>query len=194
MPKKTHPKNEPQGIPYDPLQRVPNTRVPEQSPNAVSMTETPIQRAAAILNGTYTVQSPSGAHRTFRIHTQPDAEKQRERRPDREPFAPGKRIISLLTGPNNEADYEGFGFVDDNGIRLWRRFADKDTFQKYAALVWSMGTRGEESKFHKAGARLLFEGRCLKCNRKLTTPESIRSGIGPICAGGGRDGDNDIMT
>lgn len=145
-----------------------------------------IERVSPILNGTHTVQSPSGEHRTFRIHTQASAQKQRERRPDRKPFAPDKRIIGVLTGPNNEADYQSFGFVTDNGIKLWRRF-DTPYWRQVAEVVWSLGVEGEQSRFHAKGARLLFEGRCIVCNRKLTTPESIRSGIGPICAGGGRE-------
>jgi len=31
------------------------------------------------------------------------------------------------------------------------------------------------------GYTLLLEGRCVRCNRKLTHPESIRLGIGPEC-------------
>jgi hypothetical protein len=27
------------------------------------------------------------------------------------------------------------------------------------------------------------EGRCGACGRRLTTPESISSGLGPVCAG-----------
>ena len=33
------------------------------------------------------------------------------------------------------------------------------------------------------GFEFLFSGTCRKCNRELTNPESIREGIGPICAG-----------
>ena len=33
------------------------------------------------------------------------------------------------------------------------------------------------------GIEYQFASTCRVCNRKLTTPESIESGIGPICGG-----------
>jgi hypothetical protein len=144
------------------------------------------ERVSPIFNGFFTITSPTGEHRTFRIHTQPDAESQLKRG-RREPFAPGKRIISLLVGPDNGRDYKGFGFVTDDGISVWRKFArnnpraDATTHEKYANLVWSLATDGENSPFYRKGARLLFEGRCIKCNRRLTEPTSIKLGIGPEC-------------
>lgn len=40
-------------------------------------------------------------------------------------------------------------------------------------------------KFGKQAKNLTFlhEGACGKCGRPLTTPESIQSGIGPVCSG-----------
>lgn len=37
------------------------------------------------------------------------------------------------------------------------------------------------------GYAVQHEGRCCKCGRTLTTPESIDRGIGPVCAEGGLD-------
>ena len=76
-------------------------------------------------NGPYTIESQqTGDHRTFLIRTQ---------RPDAN-FAPGERTIALLRGPDNEADYQGFGFVTDHGIRVW---ASKrgGKFETYARLL-----------------------------------------------------------
>lgn len=130
-----------------------------------------------IFNGTYTIENPhTGNHRTFKISTQPDDAA----------FAPGQRIIELLIGENNETDFKGFGFVTDSGIKVWKRFqGTKDcasVHEQYANMVWSMGTEGEASGYAKKGLKLLLEKRCLRCNRKLTTPESIERGIGPECA------------
>lgn len=135
------------------------------------------EQASTILNGTYTVASArSGKHRTFSIRTQPDDSK----------FAPGKRVIALLTGPDNEGDYTPFGFVDDQKITVWRSKrgqAEPSAYETYARLIWSLATRGEESEARRAGYTLLVEGRCIRCNRKLSDPTSIRTGIGPVCAG-----------
>ena len=64
----------------------------------------------ATFNGIYTVTNKeTGEHRTFAVRTQKEDAK----------FAPGERIVALLTGPNNEDDYTGFGFVTPAGIIVW---------------------------------------------------------------------------
>ena len=70
-------------------------------------TETPT-RVATIFNGTYTISGPNG-HRTFAVKTVPTDST----------FAPGKRVIAILDGPDNQNDYRPFGFVDDEGMREW---------------------------------------------------------------------------
>ena len=121
-------------------------------------------------NGTFTVKSTkTGEHRTFRVRTQPlDSN-----------YCPGKRVLSLLTGSDNENSYTGFAFVDDFGIHVW----GKKKTEQYLALA----TMLEHLQKHEDAGRVtvLAETTCRKCNRKLTTPESILSGIGPTC--GGRD-------
>lgn len=115
-------------------------------------------------NGSVTITSPTGEHRTFNIRTQPDDSR----------FAPGQRVVRLLTGPD---DWQGFGFVSDNGtIRVWKRY------QGTAHATYARMLERPES-FVAKGAEYLFSGRCRVCNRELTHPESIASGIGPVCAG-----------
>lgn len=123
-------------------------------------------------NGKFTVKSTrTGEHRTFRVRTQPQDSS----------FAPGKRVLALLTGPDNENSYTGFAFVDDFGIHLW----GKKKTEQYQALANML----ERLQAHEDAGRVevYAETTCRKCNRALTTPESILSGIGPVC--GGRDGD-----
>jgi hypothetical protein len=134
-------------------------------------------KAATIFNGTYTVQNTSTVnHRTFKIYTISKDSK----------FAPGKRVIALLIGRNNENDYQSFGFVDDKGIYVWSRYRGTmkvSSFDYFAHLIWELATKG--TFVNKRGEKysLLIEAKCLRCNRKLTEPESIRTGIGPICCG-----------
>lgn len=116
-------------------------------------------------NGTVTVESTTGDHRTFRIRRQADDAK----------FAPGERILEMLIGPNNESDFAGIGFVKDGGkVILWSKHKDK-------AKLISVLT--DVSLWEMRGFRYLIEATCRRCNRKLTTPESIESGIGPTCEG-----------
>jgi hypothetical protein len=135
------------------------------------------QAAGIEFNGCYTIQNTvKGTHRTFRVATV------------RKGSLAGQRIVSLLTGRDNESDYTGFGFVLPDGIKVWRKHCSgipgqPGAFETYAIMLWSMVTRGESSLWHGKGYRLLIEKRCMRCNRKLTNPESILTGIGPECAG-----------
>lgn len=120
-------------------------------------------------NGRVTILNPeTGGHRTFRIRT----------KSERASFAPGKRIVELLTGPDNGSDYQPFAFVGDNGrVIVWRkkRGGAFDTFADMLnrPLAW------ETSR----GLEYSFEVKCRRCNRDLTDPTSIELGIGPVCRG-----------
>ena len=130
----------------------------------------PVRPESRIPNGLYTLQFPDGSHRTFRIYTKKQDAK----------FAPGKRIFAILIGPDNTADFEGVGFVDDSGIHVWRSkkgsAVKPSKIEEYAGLVWKLAD-GEVID----GYELSISKRCLRCNRELTTPESIDREIGPEC-------------
>lgn len=117
-------------------------------------------------NGVITVENTlRGTHRTFRIRTQKkDAS-----------FAPGERILSMLTGPDNTSDYTQIGFVKGDRIILWKQYRTEHYEALARVLLFP-------AHFEKLGCKYLHEGACRVCNRPLTTPESIESGIGPICA------------
>lgn len=132
-------------------------------------------------NGVYTVKNrKTGEYRTFRVKTQKkDAS-----------FAPGQRVIGLLTGSNNESDYTGFGFVSDAGVAVWTKKrgdgVTKSAWEWYAEMVWTLGVDAGLSPFAEQYTMELA-GQCCICNRMLTTPESIKAGIGPVCAEGGSE-------
>lgn len=127
-------------------------------------------------NGKFTLRNrETGEHRTFSVKTQAaDAR-----------FAPGERVVALLTGSDNENDYTGFGFMKDDGIVVWKskRQADgsKGAYDWYAEMLFTLVVDGGFSPFAEK-YELMEETVCRVCNRTLTTPESIQSGIGPICA------------
>jgi hypothetical protein len=117
-------------------------------------------------NGTITLENnATGGHRTFKVSTVTNEESGLH----------GKRIISLLHGPDNTADYHGFGFVNPDGsICVWRKYNSNSTYGKYARILTDLE--------NYPTITVHFEGRCIRCNRKLTRPDSITSGIGPECA------------
>lgn len=117
-------------------------------------------------DGCVTITSPrTGDHRTFRVRTVQSGN------------LAGKRIVGLLTGSNNEADYTGFAFADDYGVHVWRKYRDSGPWATYAKML------EQPSHYAALGAEYLIEARCRKCGRKLTDDTSIREGLGPHCGG-----------
>lgn len=118
-------------------------------------------------NGFVTVHNPeTGNHRTFRISTCKSGNLE------------GKRVVGLLTGPDNTSDYTGFGFVNDDGsITVWKKHRGS-IYDRHADIL-------SRSEYYETVKRLeyQFSVKCRVCNRDLTDPESIELGIGPICRG-----------
>lgn len=91
----------------------------------------------------------------------------------------------VLVGPNNEADYAYMGVVraDYEGwqnhpvLRTTRKSSVGATAPSFAALAWYLRHLGD------ARVECHHEGRCGCCGRVLTVPESIVTGLGPVCAG-----------
>lgn len=123
-------------------------------------------------NHTFTVENTeTGEHRSFRIEQQsPDAT-----------FAPGKRILSLKVGPK-PTDFKSFAFVshDGRGISVWKSKQSEaeqpSDWQKYAKFLLKLQS-AEAEKY-----AVLESCDCRRCGEQLTVPESIRRGIGPVCA------------
>ena len=116
-------------------------------------------------NGYLTIRSRnSGEHRTVKIWTQKeDAE-----------FFGGRRLVGLLSGPDNESDYQAFGFIgDDDRIVLWKKHRESDFY------LWLARFLNHPERF-ASKVEVNFDGRCRRCNRTLTTPGSVESGIGPV--------------
>lgn len=126
-----------------------------------------MDKIVRIFNGTHTLHcTGTNEHWSFDIKTQ-----KKDAR-----FRPGERLISLLSGPSNTGDWRAIGAVDEQGIHLFRRYATGH-LPSIVDKLWSLGTGGEVR-----GYEWLLAGSCCECNRKLTVPLSIRTGIGPICA------------
>jgi hypothetical protein len=146
----------------------PGTSAPPTCTAVAAPASVPVPAASITShNGIFTVKSASsGEHRTFRVKTQkPDAT-----------FAPGERIVSLLSGPNNGADYRSFGILKADGrIIVWKKHRGTQ-IEKLARML-------ERLDAHAAAGQVTVqaETRCRCCNRRLTTPTSISRGTGDIC-------------
>ena len=65
-------------------------------------------------------------------------------------------------------------------ITVWRTQHNPKN-AKVASILQSLMVEGNSSRFaDKVDMKL--SKRCMRCNRTLTTPQSIEEGIGPICS------------
>jgi hypothetical protein len=126
----------------------------------------------------FTVSNPAGERYTFRIDKM-DAKKARD--PQNLPY-----FAKFLTGSDNENDYSYLGLLltgETLSVRATAKSpANAATEHKpFRVLGWALQvlTGGRELP---AGYKIQHEGRCGRCGRTLTVPESIEAGIGPECA------------
>lgn len=89
-------------------------------------------------------------------------------------------FVSVLTGSDNENSYSYMGIIRDGVFRLTKKSKMTSDATSVKAFGWLWNTISadinlpERVDFHHAG-------RCGRCGRKLTTPESVESGFGPKC-------------
>jgi hypothetical protein len=126
----------------------------------------------------FTVELPAGfdaPHYTFRVRKSEATERW-----------PAAYWVNLLTGPDNTADYQPVGKLDpETGIITLTknsRFTN-DTFpvrlvRRVVGRLWA----NEPEAITAAGFDVHHEGRCGRCGRVLTVPESLETGLGPECA------------
>lgn len=140
-------------------------------------------------NGTFTLAG-NGFHLTFEVKT------------SRKGFFEGKRIISIMVGRDNESDYLGIANLEPDGsLRVWRKAegcrlnpanGQPLTSVQVEAVIrlilehGKVGTMHGESVTKKFVVKdrsyeLMASVKCIRCNRKLTNPESVVLGIGPEC-------------
>ena len=91
-------------------------------------------------------------------------------------------FVSLLTGPDNWENYTYIGICDANHdfkttakSRLPREAAPIQGFIYTIRNLRETGTPG--------GVEVWHSGKCGRCGRMLTVPESVASGFGPECIG-----------
>lgn len=122
-----------------------------------------IDRPNIEVDGTITVLLTNGRHFTYRLRTIKGGD------------LDGKRIVELLIGQDNNASYKGFGFIaDGDNIRVWKKCRG-ERFDKHALLL--------QGDAQSVVDEWMQAGKCRVCGRKLTTPESIKAGMGPVCGG-----------
>lgn len=90
-------------------------------------------------------------------------------------------FVALLNGANNERDYSFLGTIfDGRDYRHGRksRITPDAPSARGFAWIWASLVAGTMP----AGCEIWHEGTCSRCGRALTVPESIATGLGPVCA------------
>lgn len=126
----------------------------------------------------FTVANPTGEHYTFKV-TRKEADERFDRRGDGLPTY----FVKLLTGPDNGSDYTYLGILGSNGaVKLTKASHYTDDTKPVRVIRWAMGLIFAGRSL-PAGYKVHHEGRCGRCGRRLTVPESVESGFGPECSG-----------
>lgn len=90
-------------------------------------------------------------------------------------------FVSILTRPDNVRGWSKLGLIRPNGKfvvpRKWRIGMWAPSAEAFA-WIWSNVRRGKPVD----PAEFWHQGRCARCGRRLTVPESIETGFGPECA------------
>jgi len=127
-------------------------------------------------NATFTVTSrKTGARFTYKVR--------------KTEFDPSRYFVSVLTGPDNEGDFTYAGMLISSKGQLYPRQSKGSkvsaTAPSWLGFVWLVSRlnaySGNGEDIIARQAEVHHEGRCGRCGRKLTVPESIESGFGPEC-------------
>lgn len=89
-------------------------------------------------------------------------------------------FVRVLDGPCNQSDYRYIGFINPDNVGLIAGRKGLPNADSFRALNWAI---------HKFAAaempdelEIWHSGACGACGRELTVPESIATGLGPVCA------------
>lgn len=127
-------------------------------------------------NAIFTVHNDKGEHYTYRV-----------RKKEQKGTWGTKWFVQLLTGPNNRSDYQYLGVLEPNSgtIRTTRASKLPPSSIPMKVVNWALGRIVWPKRWDKLpnGYGIIHEGRCGRCGRLLTTPESVSIGIGPECLG-----------
>ena len=88
-------------------------------------------------------------------------------------------FVSVLNGTDNNSNYAYIGTIKgDTFVHTFKAKVSPEA-PSFKAFKWLW----EHIKALPENVHIYHEGRCGRCGRKLTVPESIESGFGPECIG-----------
>jgi len=133
----------------------------------------PSMRKAYLLGGhaTFTlVDTLSGLRYTYKV-------KESDKNPTTQKTV---WFVSVLIGPDNWTNYKYAGLLNPESLEFFSTKNSKIAFDAPSVFMLRHFLSGIETD--STSFEMWHEGSCAICGRKLTVPESIASGIGPVCA------------
>ncbi len=118
-------------------------------------------------NATFTIANPDGKRYTFKVKYSKKIK---------------QYFAYILTGPSNTSDYTYLGMLFDDHIVPTKK-------SKYSVLSLPIKVINYAIDIANGDKQLLpgyfleHNSHCGRCGRELTTPESIKTGLGPVCRG-----------
>lgn len=89
-------------------------------------------------------------------------------------------FVSVLNGPDNYANYKYLGTIFDKSFRSTAKAKISKDALSFKAFDWLNKMLNFEKDLPE-NVKVYHEGRCGRCGKRLTVPESIVQGFGPEC-------------
>lgn len=109
----------------------------------------------------------SGKHFTYHVKAKAD-----QKDPDKSVY-----FVRFLNGPDNQVNYAYLGFMPEKGGNLIVTKKSAATKQAPVYKAFAFAVSHPDSPM----LEIHHSGCCGRCGRELTDPESIQTGLGPIC-------------
>ena len=89
-------------------------------------------------------------------------------------------FVAVLRGPSNVSDYTYIGIIINGVFKLTAKSRVNKDSMSFKAFQW-LNTQFNKNNKLPDHVHVYHEGRCGRCGKRLTVPESIISGFGPEC-------------
>ena len=114
----------------------------------------------------FTIRNDDTGNRfTFRVKKIEDAE---------------KWFVSVLNGSDNNSHYTYMGLLEGKDFRRTVKSKVSEISQAFKTFTWLVNRMNTGGLLPRT-VKFFHEGRCGRCGRRLTVPESIEAGYGPEC-------------
>lgn len=119
----------------------------------------------------FTIVSPkTGSRFTFRVQRSKDE-------------GDDRCFVKVLTGPDNGGDYAYLGTIFAAAVSVGSYVhGSRSRISREAPSAQAFAWFWRKLAFGAPACEVWHLGRCGRCGRDLTVPESIASGLGPECA------------